>query len=321
MESHGLSTGGAAMRARRSAAQRCGTPPRKKACWRPCSPSRRWSPLSSSASPSPMRAGCARAWSGCRRWSAICSPGSCSARSHRALRPADKSLNSLPRSASRCCCSGSGCASRSAISPQCGESPFPAPCCSSSCRPRSASASGALGERNGLQSQAGRRALGWLVMQDLIAVGALVMIPPGEAAGSPRALALQFALKLGEVLAFAAAMLLVGRRVIPRLLARTAREGSRELFRLAVIVCALGIAAITTRLTGVSLALGAFFAGVVIADSDVSHQAAGESVPVQQVFTVLFFVSVGMLFDPAVLAHAPLHILAAIAAALAGNCL
>jgi CPA2 family monovalent cation:H+ antiporter-2 len=179
----------------------------------------------------------------------------------------------------------------------------------------------ALGERNGLQSQAGRLALGWLVMQDLIAVGALVMIPAGEAAGSPRALALQFALKLGEVLAFAAAMLLVGRRVIPRLLARTAREGSRELFRLAVIVCALGIAAITTRLTGVSLALGAFFAGVVIADSDVSHQAAGESVPVQQVFTVLFFVSVGMLFDPAVLAHAPLHILAAIAAVLAGNCL
>ncbi|HJU20272.1 MAG TPA: cation:proton antiporter [Stellaceae bacterium] len=180
----------------------------------------------------------------------------------------------------------------------------------------------ALGERGSLQSQAGRVALGWLVMQDLIVVGVLVLLPAGTgAAAAGFALAAQFALKLGEVLAFAAAMLLVGRRVIPWLLAHTARDGSHELFRLAVIVAALGIATATTELIGVSPALGAFFAGVVIADSDISHQAAGESVPVQQVFTVLFFVSVGMLFDPTAVARVPLHIAAAAAVVLIGNCL
>jgi CPA2 family monovalent cation:H+ antiporter-2 len=183
----------------------------------------------------------------------------------------------------------------------------------------------ALGERGSLPSQSGRVALGWLVMQDLIVVGVLIMLPTGAGArgGGTTGLALtaQFALKLGEVLVFAAAMLLVGRRTIPWLLAHTARDGSHELFRLAVIVAALGIATVTTKLIGVSPALGAFFAGVVIADSDISHQAAGESVPVQQVFTVLFFVSVGMLFDPGVIARAPLHMAAAAAAVLLGNCL
>jgi CPA2 family monovalent cation:H+ antiporter-2 len=116
-------------------------------------------------------------------------------------------------------------------------------------------------------------------------------------------------------------MLLLGRRIIPRLLEHTAREGSRELFRLSVIVAALGIAYLSSALTGVSLALGAFFAGVVIADSDVSHQAAGESVPVQQIFTVLFFVSVGMLFDPAAFVRVPAHIAAVALVVIIGNAL
>ena len=178
-----------------------------------------------------------------------------------------------------------------------------------------------LGERDRLQTEAGRVALGWLVMQDLIVVGVLVMLPAGAAGGGATgaALALQLAAKLAEVVAFAAAMLLLGRRLIPRLLAYTARDGTHELFRLAVIVVALGIAYLTTELIGVSPALGAFFAGVVIADSDMSHQAAGESVPVQQVFTVLFFVSVGMLFDPAAIFRVPWHIAAAAVAVIVGN--
>jgi monovalent cation:H+ antiporter-2, CPA2 family len=181
-----------------------------------------------------------------------------------------------------------------------------------------------LSERGHLQSHAGRVALGWLVMQDLIVVGVLVMLPSGRAIGESAtlpALLAQFGLKLAEVFAFAAAMLVVGRRAIPWLLERTARDGSHELFRLAVLVVALGIAFLTTELIGVSPALGAFFAGVVIAESDVSHQAAGESVPVQQVFTVLFFVSVGMLFDPAAIAHTPSHIAAAAAMVVLGNAL
>ncbi|MGH7090477.1 MAG: cation:proton antiporter, partial [Stellaceae bacterium] len=175
------------------------------------------------------------------------------------------------------------------------------------------------------QSPAGRVALGWLVMQDLIVVSVLVMLPDGAApaaggAGAAGSAALlRLALKLAEVLAFVAAMLVVGRRAIPWLLERTARDGSHELFRLAVLVTALGIAFLTTELIGVSPALGAFFAGVVIADSDVSHQAAGESVPVQQVFTVLFFVSVGMLFDPAAIARTPLRLVAATAMVVLGN--
>jgi len=179
----------------------------------------------------------------------------------------------------------------------------------------------ALAERDKLETEAGRVALGWLVMQDLMVVCLLVMLPAGtgDAGGGGAALALRLALKLTEVVAFAAAMLLIGRRVIPWLLTYTARDGTHELFRLAVIVVALGIAYLTTELIGVSPALGAFFAGVVIAESDVSHQAAGESVPVQQIFTVLFFVSVGMLFNPAAFVRVPVHIAAAAAAVILGN--
>ena len=178
----------------------------------------------------------------------------------------------------------------------------------------------ALGERGQLGTGAGRVALGWLVMQDLIVVVLLVLIPGGGDDLAVRyGAAASVGLKLAKVAGFAAGMLLLGRRVIPWLLEQTAREGSHELFRLSVIVAALGIAYLSSALTDVSLALGAFFAGVVIADSDVSHQAAGESVPVQQVFTVLFFVSVGMLFDPAAFLRVPAHIAAVAVAVVLGN--
>jgi monovalent cation:H+ antiporter-2, CPA2 family len=168
-----------------------------------------------------------------------------------------------------------------------------------------------LEARGDLQTTAGRIALGWLVVQDLIVILALVLLPSVADSGpGGTALAPALAWQLLEVGGFVAAMLLVGRKLVPRLLEWTALDGSRELFRLAVIVVALGVAYASAELTGVSLALGAFFAGVVVAESDVSHQAAAESVPIQQVFTVLFFVSVGMLFDPGVLVHAPVQVLA-----------
>src|SRR5690349_19774733 len=179
-----------------------------------------------------------------------------------------------------------------------------------------------LSERGELTSNPGRVALGWLVMRDLIVVILLVLLPGGTDDVAVRyGAAASLALKLVKVAGFAAGMLLLGRRIIPWLLERTARDGSRELFRLSVIVAALGIAYLSATLTGVSLALGAFFAGVVIADSDVSHQASGESVPVQQVFTVLFFVSVGMLFDPVAFVRVPLHIAAVALAVVIGNAL
>jgi monovalent cation:H+ antiporter-2, CPA2 family len=176
-------------------------------------------------------------------------------------------------------------------------------------------------ERGQLASDAGRIALGWLVMQDLVVVLVLVVLPGGPpspfaAAHGPLAAG---AIKVAAAVVFAAVMLPLGRRLIPWILTLTARDGSRELFRLAVIVAALGIAYLAAALVGVSPALGAFFAGVIIAESDVSHQAAGESVPVQQIFTVLFFVSVGMLFDPGVLLRAPFEVAAVSLAVIIGN--
>jgi len=181
----------------------------------------------------------------------------------------------------------------------------------------------ALEERGRLMTDTGRIALGWLVMQDLVVVLVLVVLPGGTS--SPFAFGHDpitvGASKVVEAAVFAAIMLPLGRRFIPWLLTLTARDGSRELFRLAVIVSALGIAYLAAALVGVSPALGAFFAGIIIAESDVSHQAAGESVPVQQIFTVLFFVSVGMLFDPGVLLRAPLQVAAVTAMVIVGNAL
>ena len=185
----------------------------------------------------------------------------------------------------------------------------------------------ALQERRLIETERGRIAVGWLIVEDLAMVLALVLLPAlagvlggteQETARAPDILSLHFdfglwgvlGLTLAKVAAFVALMLVVGRRVIPWVLHYVAHTGSRELFRLAVLAIALGVAFGAAQLFGVSLALGAFFAGMVMSESALSHQAASESLPLRDAFSVLFFVSVGMLFDPASLAENPWPILA-----------
>ncbi|MDC7785711.1 cation:proton antiporter [Rhodoplanes sp. TEM] len=167
----------------------------------------------------------------------------------------------------------------------------------------------ALDQRGQLTAPAGRMALGWLVVQDMVVILALVLIP---ALGSGAATAGDFAVELGravlQLVGFVVIILVVGRRAIPALLGYVARLGSRELFTLAVVVIALGIAWGASLLFGISLALAAFFAGVVLGESDLNHHAAAEALPMQHVFAVLFFVSAGMLFDPATIVRMPLEI-------------
>ena len=172
----------------------------------------------------------------------------------------------------------------------------------------------ALEERRLLETTRGRIAVGWLIVEDLAMVLALVLLPAlsgllgGHVEGGGDLLA-TLGLTLGKVAAFVALMLIVGRRVIPWLLERTAGVGSRELFTLAVLAIALGVAYASAALFGVSFALGAFFAGMVLNESKLSHQAANDSLPFRDAFAVLFFVSVGMLFDPAILLREPLPVL------------
>lgn len=173
-----------------------------------------------------------------------------------------------------------------------------------------------LEERRALDTPDGRIAVGWLIVQDLAMVLALVLLPPLAAAGTggPAAgldgLAADLAVTVAKVVLFAVLVVVGGRRCLPWLLAFVARTGSRELFTLAVLATALGIAYASAELFGVSLALGAFFAGVVLSESDLSHQAAADSLPLRDAFAVLFFVSVGMLFDPRILMSEPLRVLA-----------
>lgn len=172
-----------------------------------------------------------------------------------------------------------------------------------------------LHDRRLIDSERGRIAVGWLVYQDLLTVIALVLLPPlsgllrdgdpGTGGPDPGALALTLGFTLAKVAAFIALMLMVGRRVIPALLHYIAHTGSRELFRLAVLAVALGVAFVAAELFGVSFALGAFVAGMVLSESQLSQRAAEESLPLRDAFAVLFFVSVGMLFDPAVLVREP----------------
>jgi CPA2 family monovalent cation:H+ antiporter-2 len=171
----------------------------------------------------------------------------------------------------------------------------------------------AVEQRRLLDTDRGRIAVGWLIVEDLAMVLALVLLPAlsgvfeeppaGTAVSRPGLwpIAGAFAITIGKVAAFFAVMLLVGRRVIPWILHYVAHTGSRELFRLAVLAIALGVAYGSARLFDVSLALGAFFAGMVMAESELSQQAATESLPLRDAFAVLFFVSVGMLFDPMIL--------------------
>jgi monovalent cation:H+ antiporter-2, CPA2 family len=170
-----------------------------------------------------------------------------------------------------------------------------------------------LEERGALDGHDGRLAIGWLIVQDLAMVLALVLLPAltgGGAAGGIGSLAAELAATVAKVALFGLLVVVGGRRVVPRLLALVARTGSRELFTLSLLATALGIAYGSAALFGVSFALGAFFAGVVLSESDLSHQAAADSLPLRDAFAVLFFVSVGMLFDPAVLLREPVRVAA-----------
>ncbi|MES2473576.1 MAG: YbaL family putative K(+) efflux transporter [Pseudomonadota bacterium] len=190
----------------------------------------------------------------------------------------------------------------------------------------------ALEERNAIDTTNGRIAVGWLVVEDLAMILALVLLPPlaatlgGSSGGAGgladlRALAVNLGWTLGKVALFVAVMLIVGRRVLPWLLSQVAQTGSRELFTLSVVAGAVGIAYGSSELFGVSFALGAFFAGVVIAESDLSHRAATESLPLREAFAVLFFVAVGMLFDPMILVEEPWKVLAVLSIILVGKSL
>ncbi|MBA2254457.1 MAG: cation:proton antiporter, partial [Chloroflexi bacterium] len=182
-----------------------------------------------------------------------------------------------------------------------------------------------LAERSDLDSPQGRLAVGWLIVEDLFTVVVLVLLPTlaplvggttteAAAAGPLGSLGLgpigELLLALGKIVLFGVLMVVVGMRVVPALLTVVARERSRELFTLAVLAVALGIAYVAFAVFGVSFALGAFLAGVVVSESDMSHQAAADALPLRDAFAVLFFVSIGMLVDPAFLLANPLAILA-----------
>jgi len=180
----------------------------------------------------------------------------------------------------------------------------------------------ALQDRRLIETKLGHIAVGWLIVEDLAMVLALVLLPAlagllngdmanGEGPGM-EAFLTALAITLGKAALFVALMLVVGRRVIPWILHYTAHTGSRELFRLAVLAIALGVAFGAAMLFGVSFALGAFFAGMVMSESELSQRAAEETLPLRDAFAVLFFVSVGMLFDPTILVRAPWEVLATV---------
>ena len=198
----------------------------------------------------------------------------------------------------------------------------------------------ALQERHMVESEKGRIAVGWLIVEDLAMVLALVLIPAiasifGVAGAEihdpfvdfverlvgPLGLFGVLAVTLVKLAAFVGFMLVVGRRLIPGLLHYTAHTGSRELFRLAVLAIALGVAAGSAYLFGVSLALGAFFAGMILSESELSHRAAQETLPLRDAFSVLFFVAVGMLFNPMILIEDPLPVIATVLIIVVGKSL
>ena len=169
-----------------------------------------------------------------------------------------------------------------------------------------------------LESAHGKIAVGWVVVEDLAIVIVLVLLPPlapalGGIGGGGEDLPARLAVTLAKVALFGVLMIAVGTRVIPWLLEQVARTGHRELFTLAVLVVALGVAVVAAFAFEVSLALGAFLAGVAISESDLSHQAAAEALPLRDAFAVLFFVSVGMLFDPTFVVRQPLLVAAVVA--------
>ena len=186
----------------------------------------------------------------------------------------------------------------------------------------------ALEERGAVDSVNGRIAVGWLIVEDLAMVLALVLLPAAAellggsgAALSTTDLLLDLGLTMGKVILFVVIVMMAGPRVVPWLLSQVARVGSRELFTLAVLAVALGIAYGSAKLFGVSFALGAFFAGLVLSESRFSRKAAADSLPLQDAFAVLFFVSVGMLFDPMIVVREPLAVVAVLLLILIGKSL
>ncbi|MCA1936127.1 MAG: Kef family K(+) transporter [Asticcacaulis sp.] len=186
----------------------------------------------------------------------------------------------------------------------------------------------ALEARNAIDSMNGRIAVGWLVVEDLVTVLVLVLLPPlahllesnGSAGSAPTGtLWVTIGQTLLSVGAFIALMMLAGRKVFPWILWQVSKTGSRELFTLSVIAAAITIAWGASELFSVSFALGAFFAGMVMRESKFSHRAAEESLPLRDAFSVLFFVSVGMLFDPRVLIEHPMEVLAVVGIIIVGK--
>lgn len=185
----------------------------------------------------------------------------------------------------------------------------------------------ALESRGLVESGDGRIAVGWLVVEDLAMVLVLVLLPAlapslgGNASDGAHSMGMTIFITLAQVGGFIAFMLIVGRRLFPWLLWQVAKTGSRELFTLCVVAAAVSIAYGSAAIFGVSFALGAFFAGMVLRESEFSARAAEDTLPLQDAFAVLFFVSVGMLFDPSVIVEEPLHVLATVGVILVGKTL
>ncbi|MBL8428897.1 MAG: Kef family K(+) transporter [Dechloromonas sp.] len=187
----------------------------------------------------------------------------------------------------------------------------------------------ALESRGVLDSMNGRIAVGWLVVEDLATVLVLVLLPPVagilggdvQSAGGNQEIWWAIGKTLLQVCAFIGFMMLVGRKLIPWLLWHIAATGSRELFTLSVVAAAISIAYGAAHLFSVSFALGAFFAGMVMRESEFSHRAAEESLPLRDAFSVLFFVSVGMLFQPSILVDKPMQVLGVVAIIMVGKTL
>jgi CPA2 family monovalent cation:H+ antiporter-2 len=183
----------------------------------------------------------------------------------------------------------------------------------------------ALQSRDLVETERGRIAVGWLIVEDLVMVLALVLLPAlgdvlnGSSEGGASDLIVPLAVTLFKVAGFVALMLIVGRRLIPAALHWVAHTGSRELFRLAVLAIALGVAFGAALLFDVSFALGAFFAGMILGETPLSRRATEETLPLRDAFAVLFFVSVGMLFNPSVIVEQPLPLLATVAIIIFGK--
>ena len=185
----------------------------------------------------------------------------------------------------------------------------------------------ALGDRGLLNSVNGKIAVGWLLVEDLVMVLVLVLLPATAALLGGEALAgsaddniwLTLGITLLKVVGFIAFMLIIGKRLVPMIMQFVARLGSRELFTLTVVAAAVSIAFGAYKIFGVSMALGAFFAGMVVKESDFSHRAEEETLPLREIFAILFFVAVGMLFDPRILVEQPVHVLAVVAIIMVGK--